>query len=63
MASAFPPPSETRMTVQCRHARSLFSVAGGVWVFGNAGISERENLKKETVQYRGPAGPVTVAKR
>lgn len=44
-------------------AGSLFSVAGGVWLFGNAGIPERENFKKETVQCRGPVGPESVAKR
>lgn len=33
-------------------AGSLFSVAGGVWVFGNGGISARENFKEETVQYK-----------
>lgn len=55
--------SETRMTTQCRRAGSLFSVAGGVWVFGNAGNPERENFKKETVQCKGPVGPETVAKR
>ena len=38
--------SETRMTTQCRQG-SLFSGAGGVWVSGNAGISARENFRKE----------------
>lgn len=45
-------------------AGSLFSVAGGVWVFfGNAGIPARENFERETAQYRVPVGPDTVAKR
>lgn len=49
--------SETRMTAQCTRAGSLFSVAGGVWVFGNAGNSERENFKKGNGAMQRSGGP------
>lgn len=62
MASAFSSSSETRMTAQCRQAL-YFRLQAGYGFFGNAGISARENFKRETVQYRGPVGPDTVAKR
>lgn len=38
-------------------AGSLFPVAGGVWVFGNAGNSERENFKKGNGAMQRSGGP------
>lgn len=44
------------MTAQVQ-AGSLFSGARGVWVFGNAGISARENFKMRNGAIQSSGGP------